>query len=151
MDIRIIKHGISNCHNYNFWLNALYNQWKVLVIASGMFNLLQNDRLRRLVCLFVAVLISNVAAATCAVALAMCNDCPVETATHCVEMCEVDSVVNLDSSSDKKSERPTSFVDHASVPRISAQLISDIPASFYRPRRSSDSPPLNVLYCVYLK
>ena len=115
-----------------------------------MFSLLKHEQLRQLVCLLVALLISNVAAATCAVALAMCSDCPVEAATHCVEMCEVEAVAKLDAPSDKKPERPTSYVNYTSAPHVSAVLTSDIPSSFSKPRRSSSSPPLNVLYCVYL-
>ena len=116
-----------------------------------MFSPLKSQKLGRLVCLLIALLISNVAAATCAAALYMDNDCPVEEPTHCAEMYEADATVTSDSPSGKKLEQPTFFIDRSAYQTFSIQSGSNIPATFVRQRLSSDSPPLNVLYCVYLK
>jgi hypothetical protein len=116
-----------------------------------MTGFTKNTWVERFACLLVALLISNVLAVSCAIALALCSDCPVETPAHCVEMCEVEATVSTEDLSKKTTDhRPPVAYSEEIFPNRSSRSSECIFGPTFD-LSSTHSPPLNVLYCVYLK
>ena len=108
--------------------------------------------LTRLTAVATALLISNVAMLSCAIAFDISSDCPKPPPTHCVDSCDIADAIVTDKSPDGTSDpRPSIKIGHT-------LLIANLyPASanFNGAGRDADlhnpSPPLNLLHCVFLK
>jgi hypothetical protein len=111
-----------------------------------------NSRINRLVALAIALLVSNIAALSCAMAYSIGSDCEEPPPAHCVEMCDVAEAVNSDKSPDGTSD-PRPPVANFGALLTSGQNFASANGknaacniNFQHP-----SPPLNLLYCVFLK
>jgi hypothetical protein len=117
-----------------------------------MQGLQKHNWYRRLLVVAVALLISNVAALSCAMAFALCSDCPDHMPASCLESCSVAQATINDSSPDANSYSKPTLIIPASLPapvlgsRTSATDATDCRVNVHDP-----SPPLNLLYCVFLK
>jgi hypothetical protein len=117
-----------------------------------MFRLRQQHRLNRILMLAIALLISNVAALSCAMAVALCTDCPEHPPIVCAEPCIESSALIADTSPDESSGtfRPIlvlpvlTTIDEA---RTSANSL----IARHDPFRDVPVLPLRLRYCVYLK
>lgn len=117
-----------------------------------MFRLRQQNRLNRILVLALALLISNVAALSCAMAYALCTDCPEHPPIVCVEPCVESNALIADRSPDGSTDafRPLAFlpalaaVDPSNTgstgPTATDDLSCEIP-----------SRPLRLRFCVFLK
>jgi hypothetical protein len=111
------------------------------------------NRLQRFMVIVVALLISNVAALTCAAAMEICSDCPAEPSSHCIEMFDDSADVSVDKSSNENSaDRPDNN------PFYTTELVSTSDkksaktlAKKWLPKAIHSSPPINLLNCVFLK
>jgi len=114
---------------------------------------LQKDRwYSRLLVLTVALLISNVAALSCAVAMTLSSDCPDHTPVTCLESCSAAQATINDKNSGNNSYGKTTPVLPASLPAPElGQGFTTPPATNCRINVHDPSPPLNLLYCVFLK
>jgi len=110
-------------------------------------------RFQRFMVIMAALLISNVAALTCAAAMEICSDCPAEPPSHCIEMFDDSADVSVDKSSNKTSanhpdDNPFYTTKLVSTPDKKATKIS---AKKWPPKAIHSSPPINLLNCVFLK
>ena len=112
----------------------------------------RNDPFKRFVIVAVALLISNIAALSCAMAYALCVECPDHVPTLCAEPCATtDNLIN-DTAIDHKADsyRPVSDpytllpADLALEPARSS--VGDKPDTCIY-----SSPPLYLQFCVFLK
>jgi hypothetical protein len=117
-----------------------------------MQGLQKHSWYHRLLVVIVALLISNVAALSCAMAFELCSDCPDHMAASCLESCSVAQAAINDSSPGANSYRTPSLILPASLPApVSSWRISGTDATDCRVNIHDPSPPLNLLYCVFLK
>jgi hypothetical protein len=100
----------------------------------------------------VALLISNVAALTCALAMDICSDCPEEPSSHCVEMFDGSAIVSVD-----KSSNETSAVRPDNNPFYTTEIVStsdkkaaETSTKKWPPNAIHSSPSINLLNCVFL-
>jgi hypothetical protein len=105
-----------------------------------------------LLVVIVALLISNVAALSCAMAFELCSDCPDHMQASCLESCSVAQAAINDSSPGANSYRTPSLTFPASLPEpVLGWGTSATDAIDCRVNVHDPSPPLNLLYCVFLK
>lgn len=109
---------------------------------------------RRSMTIMVALLISNAAAVTCALAVDICSDCPEEPPSHCIEMFDDSEMASVDKTTNK--EPPTTHSDDD--PFYTTALLfpphktpAKESASQWPPDTIYSSPPINLLNCVFLK
>jgi hypothetical protein len=112
----------------------------------------RNYRFNRVVLLAVALLVSNIAAMSCAMAYSLCDDCPEHTPVLCVDSCATGEAVISDQSLDTESDhfRPVSISDHASPADADYSADQFLLVENRSPDPQS-SPPLHLLLCVFLK
>jgi len=118
-----------------------------------MKNISFKNWFQRSMTIMVALLISNVAALTCALAMGICSDCPEEPPSHCIDMFDGSGTVSIDKSSKKTSanqpdDNPFYTTKLVSTPDKKATKIS---AKKWPPKAIHSSPPINLLNCVFLK
>ena len=111
------------------------------------------NRFQRIMVIMVALLISNVAALTCAVAMEICSDCPAEPSSHCIEMFDDSADVSVDKTSNETSanrpdDNPFYTTALVSTPNKKSAKTS---AKKWLPKAIHSSPPINLLNCVFLK
>lgn len=117
-----------------------------------MFKDRLHNCLTRLTVLAAALLISNVAMLSCAMAFSMSSDCQDTPPAHCIASCDIAAAIVTDKSPDGTSDpRPSVITRHT-------LLIANLyPASANLSNAGCDvdlhnpSPPLNLLHCVFLK
>jgi hypothetical protein len=117
-----------------------------------MFKLRQHRESNRLIVLVVALLLSNIATFTCAMASALCADCPEHSPAACTNPCATDLAVLSDTTPNTSPDschssgadflRPFSAVNInlAAGPFISGATDP-----------GSSAPPLYLRNCVFLK
>ena len=117
-----------------------------------MQGLQKHSWYRHLLVVIVALLISNVAALSCAMAFELCSDCPDHMAASCLESCSVAQAAINDSSLDANSySKPTLIIPTSLPAPVLASRNSATDAIDCRVNIHDPSPPLNLLYCVFLK
>jgi hypothetical protein len=118
-----------------------------------MRNISFKNWFQRSALIVVALLISNVAALTCALAMDICSDCPEEPPSHCIDMFDDSGTVSVD-----KSSKEISATYPDGNPFYTTELLSkshkisaEISAKQWPPNAVYSPPPINVLNCVFLK
>lgn len=111
-----------------------------------------NRRINRLLVLVVALFVSNIAIASCAMAYALCNECPEHVPAHCADPCATTDVAVNDKSSDAKSDvqRPVAH-RYTILPSNAGLIAGATPVAQHDRDLSYSSPPLHLQYCVFLK
>lgn len=117
-----------------------------------MIGFKSDNRFNRLAVLAIALLLSNIAGLSCAMAYAMCSDCPEYPPTICIDTCgTVQSVISDKAPDGSSGSRPPvvsrdmplttepAFVAVTGTVRASNSLLH------------APSPPLHVRFCVFLK
>jgi hypothetical protein len=115
-------------------------------------NSRRNDRFKRIVIVAVALLISNIAALSCAMAYALCVECPDQAPTPCVESCATtDNLMNNTAIHQKAhSYRPVS--DPYALLPADVALEPARPSVGEKPDTCNySSPPLYLQFCVFLQ
>jgi hypothetical protein len=111
----------------------------------------RNPRINRLLALAVALFLSNIALVSCAMAYALCNECPDHVPALCVDSCATTDIAIADKTGDLKSDvhRP---VAHAyAVSPLDSVCMPGQPSVAQRGYDQSYSPPpLHVQFCVFL-
>jgi hypothetical protein len=107
---------------------------------------------RRVVVTAIALLISNVAVISCAMAYALCAECPEHEPVVCIDACETTDVAIADKTSDVKYDvhRSAAFLDTGFSRQLVANPDTDVAIKRYRGCDGS-SPPLHLQFCVFLK
>jgi hypothetical protein len=117
-----------------------------------MFGFRKNYLFRRLVVLAVALLISNIAALSCAMAYALCADCPEHPPTLCSDPCATSDVTINDKTDDIKSDvhrpvaHPVAVSSRDTVLRPKHSPVIERDHKYGYP-----TPPLHLQFCVFLK
>ena len=108
--------------------------------------------LTRLTALATALLISNVAMLSCAMAFDISSDCPEPPPTHCVDYCDIAEAIVTDKSPDGTSDpRPPIKIGHTLLIATLYPASADINGAGCDADLHNPSPPLNLLHCVFLK
>jgi hypothetical protein len=117
-----------------------------------MHRLRKNHRFRRFVITAIALLLSNVAVFSCAMAYAICAECPEHEPALCADPCAPNTVAIADGTSDAKSDlhRPLSFV-YTGPSRQQVAKPTSLPVLERNRGCGYSSPPLNLQFCVFLK
>jgi hypothetical protein len=117
-----------------------------------MQGLQKHNCYRRLIVVAAALLISNVAALSCAMAFSLCADCPDHLPVSCMESCSAAQAAINDKSPDASaySKPPLAFPASLPAPFL-AQRAAAASTTTCRINVHDPSPPLNLLYCVFLK
>jgi hypothetical protein len=117
-----------------------------------MLHFRQQNRLKKILMLAIALLISNVAAMSCAMAVALCTDCPEHPPVVCVEPCIESSAAIADTSPDESSNtfRPIVFLPVLAT-IDAASTSANRPVARHDPFREVPVLPLRLRFCVYLK
>jgi hypothetical protein len=106
----------------------------------------------RVIAIAVALLISNVAALSCAMASALYSDCNEHAAAACFESCLSEPVAASDKSADNhatvKTPVPTGGILAVAEPDACAAAAKIALSNFVT---HDPPPPLNLLHCVFLK
>lgn len=108
------------------------------------------DFFRRSMVVLTALLISNVAALSCALAFSLCDDCPEPPPVHCVDLCEIADNTVGDSAPDGSVNPGYSVLPQLPISHDYIAVTDDA----NKPHRyglQHPSPPLNLLNCVFLK
>jgi len=122
------------------------------VRLAGVNSSRRNNWFKRLVIVAVALLISNIAALSCAMAYALCVECPDHVPTVCVDSCTTtDNLIN-DTAIDQKADsyRPVSD-PYTLLPADLALASTRLPVSDKPDTCNYSSPPLYLQFCVFLK
>jgi len=109
-------------------------------------------RFNRVVLLAIALLVSNIATMSCAMAYSFCDDCPEPEPVLCIDSSATAKVAISDQSADTKSAdfRPVLIANNVST--IDAKLTSgQFPVVDSQPPDPRASPPLHLQFCVFLK
>lgn len=120
-----------------------------------MVNLRKKARLNRILVLALALLISNVAALSCAMAYALCveaqTDCPQHSPVKCEEPCVRSNSQIAETSSDVSSGtfRPTLYLP---APAVADREWNSVVGHIAEDELSCDLPslPLRLRFCVFL-
>ena len=119
-----------------------------------MQTLRQHNRFRRLILLVVALLISNIAMLSCAMAYAMCAeaDCADHVPALCTDPCATTDVTLNDATGDATSDmyRPVTHA-YASQPVDPTLRPEHAPVVGLDSTRHIPTPPLHLQCCVFLK
>lgn len=102
--------------------------------------------------LAMALLVSNIATMSCAMAYTLCGDCPEHEPVLCVDSCATADAAISDQSSDTKSNtfRPVSI--STSVSPVDALFEpGQFPVVDKHTPDPQASPPLHLQFCVFLK
>lgn len=116
-----------------------------------MYRLRQHHRLNRTILLALVLLISNVAAMSCAMAISLCIDCPEHPPVVCAEPCVESDAMLTETSPDESNNsfRPMVF--------LPALATVDNGTQFSAINATSNSTcelpslPLRLRFCVFLK
>jgi len=112
----------------------------------------QRYRFNRVVLLAIALLISNIAAMSCAMAYSLCVDCPEHEPVLCVDTCATAEEAINDPAPDSKSDtfRPLAIlkIESSIDPAFNPGRISVVDR---QPPDPHTSPPLHLQLCVFLK
>jgi hypothetical protein len=102
--------------------------------------------------LAIALLISNVVALSCAMAVALCTDCPEHPPAVCAEPCIESSALIADTSPDESSDtfRPTVFLPVLTAIDAARTSANNLVAR-HDPFRDVPVLPVRLRHCVYLK
>jgi hypothetical protein len=118
-----------------------------------VFEIRQYHRMNRLAVLLVALLLSNIAASVCAMAYALCIDCPEQQPVACAhaDTCTTAEVINGKPSTEvlDTTYRPIVYVS----PPITSELKVGLATVGVAATDVTDLPPvlpLNLLLCVFL-
>jgi hypothetical protein len=105
-----------------------------------------------LVVLAIALLISNIAALSCAMAYAICADCPEHPPTLCSDPCAISDVTINDKTGDIKSDvhRPVAHTA-AVLPRNTVLNPKHSPVIGHDRDHGYPAPPRHLQFCVFLK
>jgi len=108
---------------------------------------------QRIMVIAVALLISNVAALTCALAMEICSDCPEEPPAHCIEMFDDSTAVSVEkqtgeTSATRLDNNPSYTTSLPSTPHKKAAATS---VAIWPPNAVYSPPQINLLNCVFLK
>jgi hypothetical protein len=100
----------------------------------------------------VALFLSNIVVVSCAMAYALCNECPDHMPTICMDSCATTDVAITDKTGDVKSNvhRPAAL-SYTVLPPIPSIKPRQSPVAYHGYDHSSSSPPLYVQFCVFLK
>ncbi len=109
-------------------------------------------RFNRLAVLAMALLLSNIAMLSCAMAYAVCADCPAHPPALCLDSCGVVQAVTGDKAPDGTSgtRPPAAF----SVTRVTTEPAFAAVTGNAGARNAifhAPSPPLHLRFCVFLK
>jgi hypothetical protein len=111
-----------------------------------------NSRINYYVVLATALLISNVVAISCAVAFPINSECAQPPDSQCIEMCSAEEAVATDKFPDGTSDpRPPIMSGDALLPTNLNFASANINGTKCDVNLHNPSPPLNLLYCVFLK
>jgi hypothetical protein len=111
----------------------------------------QSSLFSRLTLLAMALLISNIAALSCALAFSICSECPAPERTHCVDMYDVADAVSADKGQEGTADPRTPVAGPIATPtKTSASLANHAGAGHRGGRYNFHSPPINLLNCVFL-
>jgi hypothetical protein len=119
---------------------------------AAMRRFRHNHCFRRLIILAVALLISNIAAASCAMAYALCTECPEHVPALCESPCLTTDITVIDKTVDTKSDahRPVAFT-HAVLPLDPVDRTAQAAVVDNKHLCNFSSPPLHLQFCVFLK
>jgi hypothetical protein len=117
-----------------------------------VFGFRQHYRMNRLVALLVMLLLSNVAALSCAAAYALCIDCPVHPPVVCADPCAAADVISSNPANGvvDTTFRPIVYVS----PPITTGLAVGSAVGAVAAQEVADLAPtlsLNLRFCVFLK
>ena len=119
---------------------------------SGMYNFCQNHRVRHFVVVVVALLISNIAMLSCAMAYAMCAECPEHAPALCTDSCATADTSINDTSIDKKTDTYRPFSDPYTLLTVDLAFMREhLPPGDQPGICNYSSPPLHLQFCVFLK
>jgi hypothetical protein len=112
----------------------------------------QNVYLRHFISVVCALLISNIAALSCALAVTVGSDCPIPEPTHCVEMCDIAEAISIEKAPEGTSDPRTPVLGTYEVLADLFNLGTNLAIVEERANRlDTHSPPINLLNCVFLK
>jgi hypothetical protein len=115
-----------------------------------MNHLHRQIRLNRIIFVTIALLISNVAMLSCAMAMALCTDCPEHAPILCAQPCaEVDATISDHEKSNTPTDRHTSCGSFLTVIVDADTKPGTIHTTHVAPPGSA--PPIHVRNCVFLK
>ncbi len=112
----------------------------------------QYYRLNRVALLALALLVSNIATMSCAMAYSLCGDCPEHEPVLCVDSCATAETAINDQSSDIKADSFRPVLLAVNVLPVGTQfdaphfqVINPVPPDPHT------SPPLHLQLCIFLK
>jgi len=109
-------------------------------------------RFNRVVLLAIALLVSNIAAMSCAMAYSLCDDCPEHTPVLCTDSCATTEAVISDQSLDTESDHFRPVLISSTASSIDAIYAADrFSLADNRPPDPQSSPPLHLQLCIFLQ
>jgi hypothetical protein len=122
------------------------------VKLARVYSSRRNNRFKRFVVVAVALLISNIAALSCAMAYAMCAECPDNVPALCADPCATTNNLISDTAIDHKAESNRPFSDPHTLLPADLALEPAHPSVGDKPDTCNySSPPLYLQFCVFLK
>ncbi len=109
-------------------------------------------RFNQIAILAIALLVSNIATMSCAMAFALCGDCPEHEPVLCVDSCATADAAISDQSSDSKATTYRPFALSTGVLVACSELNRDFsPVTYRQSPDPQTSAPLHRHLCILLK